>query len=289
MINFCKFQGFGNDYLVFAADDLALIESVENFAKEICDRHYGVGADGIAIWERVEDGDEADFSALIFNPDGSEAAFSGNGTRCAVATLYYQNIWTKENLRLLTKSGIKNYRLFKTESTGHYWFEAELGNPKFDSESIPMFFAQTRNSVVDYPLEIEGESVHITSVNVGNPVACIFVDDFEALDWRKIGAAIENRVTFPERTNVVFVRVLDRSNIEVRIWERGAGETLASGTCATGAAVATAFTEKTERKVTVLCPGGEMQVEWRESDDEMLLTGRSDFVFCGEWPDGTSK
>jgi diaminopimelate epimerase len=220
---------------------------------------------------------------LIFNPDGSEAAFSGNGTRCAVALLYYQKIWTNEDLRLLTKSGIKNYHLSKIESPGHYWFEAELGNPKFDSESIPMFFAQSRNSVIDYPLEIEGASVHLTAVNVGNPVACVFVNDFDELDWRKIGQAIETRSIFPEHTNVVFIKIFDRDNIELRIWERGAGETLASGTCATAAAIAAAFTGKTERKVTVCSQGGEMTVEWRESDDQMLLTGRADLVFCGEW------
>lgn len=282
MIEFCKFQGFGNDYLVFAAEDLKNVSSVPDFARRVCDRHFGVGADGIAVWEKSAD-EKADFDALIFNPDGSEAEFSGNGTRCAAAFLHYRKIWTEENLRLRTKSGLKNYRLTENRDGKTFWFEAELGNPKFDSDSIPMFFAESRSSVVDYPLEIEGESISLTAVNVGNPVACIFVEDFAAFDWRKIGAAVETRATFPERTNVVFVKILDREIIEVRIWERGAGETLASGTCAVAAAVASAFTEKTSRRVTVKSEGGKALVEWRESDDEMVLTGRADFVFCGQW------
>jgi diaminopimelate epimerase len=282
MISFCKFHGFGNDYIVLAAEDLAQGVSLEDLARRMCDRHRGVGADGIAVFEKSAD-ETADYAVRIFNPDGSEAGFSGNGTRCAVAYLYYNNLWNAETVRLSLSSGIKKYRLIEKESDGHYVFEAEIGNPKFDSESIPMLLALPRHDVVDFPLEIEGESVLTTAVNVGNPVACVFVDDFAALDWRKIGANIEHRATFPERTNVTFIKPIDRTNIEIRIWERGAGETSSSGTCSVAAAVVSAFTEKTERKVSVHAPGGTTEVEWRESDDEMLLTGRADLAFCGEW------
>lgn len=267
---------------MFAAEDLAQVESLGDFARRVCDRHRGVGADGIAVFETSAD-ETADFAVRIFNPDGSEAGFSGNGTRCAVAYLYYKDLWDAEDVRLSLPSGIKKYHLIEKESEGHYRFAAEIGNPKFDSESIPMRLALPRNDVVDFPLEIEGESVLITAVNVGNPVACVFVDDFDALDWRKIGAGVEHRATFPERTNVVFVKVVDQANVEVRIWERGAGETSSSGTCSVAAAVVGAFTEKTGRKVAVHAPGGITKVEWRESDDEMLLTGRVDLAFCGEW------
>jgi diaminopimelate epimerase len=287
MIKFCKFHGFGNDYLVFAAKDLANVGLLSDFVQRVCDRHRGVGADGIATFEKIAD--TADFAIRIFNPDGSEAGFSGNGTRCAVAHLFYNNLWQNDTVRLRLSSGVKKYRLIEKEtdsfSGGHYIFEAEIGHPKFDSESIPMQFAIPRNDVVDFPLEIAGESVSVTAVNVGNPVACVFVEDFDQLDWRKIGQTIENRPTFLERTNVVFIKVIDQNNLEIRIWERGAGETSSSGTCSVAAAVVSAFKDKTERKVSVHAPGGITEVLWRETDDEIVMTGRADLAFCGEWVD----
>lgn len=282
-IPFCKFHGFGNDYIVLNADDLRALDSLADFARRICDRHRGVGADGLAIYEKIADDDTADFRVRIINPDGSEAGFSGNGTRCAAAHLYYKNLRQTETVKLRLSSGVKKYELLETESAGHYVFKSEIGKPKFDSASIPMFLSRNRNDVIDFPLEIAGEQILITSVNVGNPVTCVFTNDFDQLDWRKIGAAIETRASFPERTNVVFVKVLDRDSIEIRIWERGAGETASSGTCSAAAAVACALTGKTDRQIAVLAPGGTTQVEWRAADDEMLLTGRADLAFCGEW------
>lgn len=281
-MQFCKFHGFGNDYLVLEAESLTQIKSLSDFARQICDRHYGVGADGIAIVGKLKSGG-ADFSVRIFNPDGSEAGFSGNGTRCAVAYLHYRKIWTEENLRLKTRSGVKNYRLLETIDAGHYWFEAELGKPKFDSDSIPLQSKENLETVVDFPIPVGEEEFKITAVNVGNPVACVFVDEFDRFDWREIGREIETHPLFPERTNAVFVKVLDKNNIELRIWERGAGETMASGTCSVGASLAACLRNETARKITVHSPGGQTNVVWRESDDEMLLTGRADFVFCGEW------
>lgn len=283
MVNFCKFEGFGNDYIVIAADELRAVDSAGEFAKKICDRNYGAGGDGIAVWKKLADG-TANFEVRIFNPDGSEAGFSGNGTRCAVAYLYYKNIWTDTSLKLSTPSGIKNYTLLEETAPGHYWFNAEIGQPKFASGEIPMALGSELESVTGLPLETSQGKIEITALNVGNPVCVIFVEDFSAGDWRALGAEIENHKVFPARTNVVFVKVLDTRNVEVRIWERGAGETSSSGTCSTAAAVAAAFTGKTEREVSVHAPGGTTEVTWRE-DNEMLLKGRADLVFCGEFPD----
>lgn len=286
MIKFCKFHGFGNDYLVFAWADLAQINSLGDFVREVCDRHRGVGADGVATFEKIKGDAEADFAVRIFNPDGGEAGFSGNGSRCAAAHLFYNNLWQKDTVNLRLSSGVKKYRLIKegSEATaGRYVFEAEIGHPRFDSASIPMQFAVARNDVVDFPFEIEGESVLVTAVNVGNPVACVFTKDFDALDWQTIGAAIETRQTFPERTNVVFIKVVDENNLEIRIWERGAGVTSSSGTCSVAAAAVCAFTGKTKRQVSVHALGGTTEVLWRESDDEIVMTGRAELAFCGEW------
>lgn len=288
-VKFCKFHGFGNDYIVIPREELNGVASIPDFAKSICHRHTGAGSDGIAVLDKLGSR-EADYFCEIVNPDGSIAGFSGNGTRCAVAWLYYKGVWTDKDLRLKTRSGVKNYRLMERTADGGYWFEAEIGRPKFAGADIPVHTEEPADSVIDetffinLPSKIEDRRSKITAstVNVGNPVACIFVDNFD-LDWRGIGRAMEVHEKFPERANIVFVRVMDEENIELRIWERGAGETSASGTCSSGAAVLSAFTGRTGRKVSVHSPGGVTEVLWRD-DDEMLLTGRADLAYCGEWP-----
>jgi diaminopimelate epimerase len=291
-INFCKFHGFGNDYIVFEAKDLKQLSSIEDFARKVCHRNTGIGGDGIAVLEKSEN-ETADYTCRIINPDGSEAGFSGNGTRCAVAYLYFKNLWREKTLKLETKSGIKNYQfLERAENT--FWFRAELGKPKFDlpDSQLKTFFQanKTQENLPSLLLAREGLIFNFFFVDVGNPVGCIFVQDFspfvtdsESFEWQFIGQRIESaKEMFPERTNVVFIKVIDRENIEIRIWERGAGETSSSGTCSIAAAVAAAFIGKTERKVSVHAEGGTTEAVWRE-DDEMLITGRADLTFCGEW------
>ncbi|MBV9216168.1 MAG: diaminopimelate epimerase [Acidobacteria bacterium] len=279
-IPFCKFHGFGNDYIVIERSSIRGWVTLPHLAIAICERNTGAGADGIAVLERL-DGEMADYSCEIVNPDGSFAGFSGNGTRCAVAYLHYKQIWEHETLRLKTRSGIKRYRLIEQRGEHEFWFEAEIGRPTFASSEIPVA-GPPRPHVLNESININGQTVRFSAVNVGNPVACVFVDSFD-LDWLAVGKAMESHSVFPERANIVFVHPIDRDSIEVRIWERGAGETSASGTCATGAAILSAFLLKTERHVKVISPGGETDVVWRE-DDEMILTGRADLAFCGEWP-----
>lgn len=280
LINFCKFHGFGNDYIVVEKDELKEITDINEFTKEICHRNTGVGGDGIALLEKL-DGSEADYSCRIINPDGSEAGFSGNGTRCAVAYLYYKNIWSDKNLRLKTKSGIKNYDFLERQGNA-FWYLAELGKPKFASDEIPFKSEVPLEQITNHELKLSDRTLPITAINVGNPVCVIFVEDFK-FNWRKVGDEIESHEQFPERTNVVFVKIQDRKNVEIRIWERGAGETSSSGTCSIAAAVTSAYTEKTDRKVSVHAEGGTTEAVWREEDDEMLITGRADLAFCGEW------
>lgn len=280
-IPFCKFQGFGNDYIVIEHESIPTELGLGSFARDICRRHEGAGADGIAVVARAAS-PNADFACEIVNPDGSVAGFSGNGTRCVVAYLHYKGLWLDDDLRLETRSGIKNYRLIERRGEREFWFEAEIGKPRFASEDVPVLVETRREHVVNESIAIDGKYYSFSAVNVGNPAACVFVESFD-LDWPSIGAEIETHGLFPERVNVVFVKIADRENIEIRIWERGAGETSASGTCASAAAVLSAFLLKAERSVNVHSPGGTTKVIWRD-DDEMVITGRADLAYCGTWP-----
>lgn len=280
-IKFTKFQGFGNDYIIFENWRLGEIGSFSDFARAVCNRHYGAGADGIVIVE-ADEGGEADFRLRIFNADGSEAGLSGNGTRCAAAYLHFKELWYVDELRLSTKSGVKLYRLVQAIAPGHYWFESELGEPRFDPPSIPFLVGESLEKVIDYPVKVNGLTLNITALQMGNPNCAVFVDDFAALDWRVVGKHLENHERFPDRTNVEFVKVIDPRTIELRLWERGVGETLSSGTCACAAVIASALKGLTDRRVKVIMEGGETEIEWRQ-DNEVVLTGRADVVYDGEW------
>ena len=280
-MRFTKLHGLGNDYLVLESEELADIADLSTFARRICNRHYGAGGDGIAIVARSET-DDADFSCRIFNPDGSEAGLSGNGTRCAVAYLYYNQLWSGEELRLSTRTGLKRY--FPREHIGllKFVFESELGEPKFDTESIPMITESPMEKVIGYPLKVVHETVVVTAMQMGNPNCCILVDDFSSLDWRRLGREIETHPQFPDRTNVVFIRVVNHNTIELRIWERGVGETTASGTCSCAGAVAAMVNDKVDREVRALMPGGEVKIKWRE-DSQVVITGSAEVVYTAEW------
>jgi diaminopimelate epimerase len=293
LMRFVKFHGYGNDYLVFEAAQLGTAfrrggferfapdEPFPAFVRGVCDRHFGAGSDGVAVVERLAEGGAADFRLRIFNPDGGEAAMSGNGSRCAASYLHFEGLWSAEELRFDTRAGVKLYTL--RGRAGSFRFEAEIGRPRFDSGSIPMKTPENLSEVKDFPLALpEGGSLKVTALQMCNPNCCVFVDDFETFDWRRAGRAIESHAAFPERTNVEFIRVLDRRNIEARVWERGAGETLSSGTGACAAAVASMIAGRTERRIKVSMPGGLLEVLWRD-DGEVLLTGEAEAVYRGEW------
>lgn len=280
-IPFCKFQGFGNDYIVIERDDIGHAVSLEHLAVEMCRRNTGIGSDGIAVLEKLGQG-EADYFCEIVNPDGSIAGFSGNGTRCAAAYLHYKELWTEKRLRLDTRSGVKTYDLIEKRGDSEFWYEAEIGKPRFASEEVPVLTETRRDAVVNEPIMVDGRHYSFSAVNVGNPVACVFVDNFN-FDWREVGRKMETHEKFPERVNVVFVKIDDRENIEIRIWERGAGETASSGTCSSGAAILSSFMLKTGRKMLVHSEGGTTDVLWRD-DNEIVIKGSANFSYCGEWP-----
>jgi diaminopimelate epimerase len=279
---FYKFQALGNDFLIVGESALrAVTVDFEAFSKKICDRHFGAGADGVELLLDEPRVAGADFEVRLFNADGGETPISGNGTRCVAAYLYLIGKWDRPEVRIATGAGVKILRPVDRGESGMV-FEAEMGAPRFASEEIPVITPARLDRVIRQELEFDGQKVEFTATSMGNPHCSVFVDDFETVDWRRLGSKIENHAAFPDRTNVEFVRVINPGEIEVRFWERGVGETLASGTGACGAALAAMINELTGRKVKVTTAAGELLVEWRD-DGLILQTGAARVVYRGEW------
>ncbi len=278
-MHFQKFQAVGNDFLIVRESDLQNGGSpMAATARRMCDRHRGPGADGLEVILDARPA-HADFSIRIFNADGSETPISGNGTRCAAAFLYFNDVWTESSVSIETGAGIKALRL-KKRSGANFVFETDMGHPQLSSQDIPILLPNPLARVVSQPLDIGIERVIFTACSMGNPHCTIFVEAFEEDSWHSLGAEIESHPAFPLRTNVEFVRVLDRDRIEVRFWERGVGPTLSSGTGSSAAAVACILNEKTERRVVVLTEGGELLVEWSEGRG-VVQTGEVTAVYRG--------
>jgi diaminopimelate epimerase len=293
-MRFVKFQGYGNDYLVFEAAELKGVglssgferlgagEPFPEFVRRICDRHFGAGSDGVAVVEPLGGGEEGDFRLRIFNPDGGEAAMSGNGSRCAAAYLHYAGLWSAEELRFSTRAGVKRYRLRERMNEGAFRFEAEIGRPRFDSASIPMLTGEPLAEVREYTLALTGgETVQVTALQMCNPNCCAFVGNLDEVDWRRLGRTIESHPAFPERTNVEFIRILDRGHIEARVWERGAGETLSCGTGACAAAAVAISRNLLSSPVAIKTRGGTLTIAWSGGDNAVTMKGPAATVFEG--------
>ena len=272
MISASKYHSYGNDFLIVASEQVSQGQR-SDFARAICDPHFGVGADGCIFLDRRPEGR---FSLRILNRDGSEAGMSGNGCRCAASFLHHHRWETQESLSLETISGHKICRLLAQENL--VWrYTTSLGEPSFSPEAIP-YTEGNLSTVLDHPLQVDGEIVSITALSVGNPQCVVFVPTLPGPDeFERLGPALETHSAFPERTNVSFVRVESRHRLKVRIWERGVGPTHSSGTGCSGAAVAAIRTARAESPVEVDTGTGSQQVEWSEGG-EILLTGDSEFV-----------
>jgi len=280
-MQFHKFQASGNDFLVVEESHLPADSSLDLMAERLCDRHYGAGADGLLVLSSLEGHSEASFHMRVFNADGTEAEMSGNGIRCAAAYLFYTGQWTESEVNIATKSGIKHLRWLREQDRTIY-FEVEMGQPKLASDEIPMSLEPPLPRVVKHPLRVGEEVFHITACSMGNPHCCLIMRDIDLIDFTDVGARIENHSIFPERTNVEFVKVIDRNRLRVLFWERGVGETLSSGTGTCAAAVAAILNGLVNRKVQALTRAGELSVHWRD-DDAVVLVGPVELVYRGEW------
>lgn len=272
MIPFVKTQALGNDFL--------LVEQAANIpadypelARKICDRYFGVGADGLILWQRVGD----IFPIRIFNRDGSEAECSGNGLRCVAAYLIESGRWPENEIRLETVSGM--YTLHRMDRQ----YAADMGEPKLKPGDIP-FITPAKNAerIVNYPLAADAHLFAITACSTGNPHCSLFVDELDDSYIEKVGPMLERHAAFPHRTNVEFIHVLNHREIEVAFWERGVGRTHASGTGSCGATVASILNGHTGRQVTVHTKAGKLVVEWPEGG-RVKLTSTANIVAEGNY------
>lgn len=274
-MRFAKAHGIGNDFVL--VEDALAPRDLSSFAKRICDRHLGVGADGVLLYAPAEGG----VRLRLLNPDGGEVELSGNGVRCLAAWACRLGMVSRRHT-VFTVSGPRPVEVENTPS-GSYRVVTGLGPAILRSDLIPMALSPAREPVVDEPLAVNGETVRVTVTSLGNPHCAVFLDQVadDALVAR-LGPALERHPVFPLRTNVEFVTVLSRQEIRVRFWERGVGPTLASGTGSASAFVAAVLKGLVDRRVHAVCDGGTLEIEWPEGG-EVRQTGEVEVLFEGDW------
>lgn len=274
LVEFTKMQGLGNDFVLLDGlryRGLFSEDKLPDLAKRLCDRRFGIGADQLLL---LLPSQIADFRMDIYNADGSRVEMCGNGIRCLANYIWTKGYSDREVLEVETLAGIK-----RPKKKGAL-VEVDMGEPIFEPQLIPVEIKQNP-PIIDYPLEIDGVTLKITCVSMGNPHAVVFLqEDLNQFDVAKFGQMIENHTTFPKRTNVEFVNPIDKGRIKMRVWERGAGETLACGTGASASAVASGLKGLTNRLVDVELPGGILQIHWAE-DNHVYMTGPAEEVFEG--------
>jgi diaminopimelate epimerase len=277
-MKFTKVHSLGNDFLVIDQEPGGEPSDISEFARRICDRHTGVGADGLLLISII-DRARGQVKFRIFNSDGSEAEISGNGLRCAAACLFYQEKIDPKQIVFLTTAGDRQCDLIARQNT-LFQIKIDMGIPRLSSLDIPFDDGSYHEKIIDYPLSINQKIYPITVVSLGNPHCSVFVERFPArIEWHQIGREIESHPFFPNRTNIEFIRVLNRRAIEVLFWERGVGETLSSGSGSCAAAVASILKNLTEKTVKVRTSMGEMVVEWEK--DKVFQASPAEIVFEG--------
>ncbi len=278
-MKFTKMQGLGNDYVYVNCLKEKIADPPE-LARKISDRHFGVGSDGLIM---ICPSDKADFEMKMYNADGSRAEMCGNGIRCVAKYVYDYGLTDKTRISVDTLAGIK-YLDLTVENGKVSQVKVDMGRPILEPEKIPVQAEGDR--VVNEPLLVDGKEYRMTCVSMGNPHAVIFVDqDVKELPLEQIGPAFENHERFPKRINTEFARVLDRRTVEMRVWERGSGETLACGTGTCATAVACILNGLTDDEMTVHLLGGDLYIKWDREKDTVYMTGPAETVFEGEWPE----
>lgn len=275
-MKFTKMHGIGNDY-VYVNCFRETVEDPCSVAKFVSDRHFGIGSDGLIL---IRPSDVADCEMDMYNADGSQGAMCGNGIRCVAKYVYDYGIVDKKEIAVATKSGIKKLKLTVGDDNKVQLVRVNMGKPELVAANIPVI-ADTEK-VIDAPITVDGAEYHMTAVSMGNPHAVVCVDDVDSFALETIGPKFENNSCFPDRVNTEFIKVLDRQNVQMRVWERGSGETWACGTGACAVAVACILNGYTDREVTVHLRGGDLTILWDEDSQDVYMTGPATTVFDGE-------
>ena len=271
---FTKMHGLGNDYVCINCFR-ERVEDPPGFARALCDRHYGIGADGLIL---ICPSKVSDFKMEIYNSDGSVAGMCGNGIRCLGKYVYDYRLTGKETLSIETKSGIRNMHLHIQDGKA-CGAMVDMGVPRLNAHSIPIL--SEKDLVINDPIEVQKKNYRMTGISMGNPHAVIFSEEINGISLEETGRELEFHPRFPERANIEFCHVTARDRMEIRVWERGVGETLACGTGACAAVVASVLNDLTDEEVIVKLLGGELSVRWDRKGNHVFLEGPAVKVFDG--------
>lgn len=274
-MKFTKMQGIGNDY-VYVNCFKEKVENPSEMAIKVSDRHFGIGSDGLIL---IKPSEKADFEMEMYNADGSQGAMCGNGIRCVAKYVYDYGLTDKTSIRVYTKSGVKHLEL-SVENGKVKEVRVNMGAPVLTAEKIPMIYP--KEQVIREPLNVNQNVYEVTAVSMGNPHVVVYMDSVKDLDIESVGPYFEKHRAFPESVNTEFVRVIDHNTVEMRVWERGSGETLACGTGACAVAVACVLNGYTQEHVTVRLLGGDLKIFWDREENLVYMTGPAEVVFDGE-------
>ena len=275
-MKFTKMHGCGNDY-IYVNGAVETVPDKANAARLLSDRHFGIGSDGLIF---INPSESADFEMEMYNADGSLGNMCGNGIRCVAKYVYDKGLTDKTEIRIATASGIKTLKLILGSDGKAAGATVNMGEPILRPDLIPSRFEGER--AVNIPITVLGEEYRVTAVSMGNPHCVTFVDSVKDLPLSETGPAFETHECFPNRTNTEFIRVIDQKTLEMRVWERGSGETLACGTGACAVLVAARLNGYTENEARVILKGGELSIKWDENENQVYLTGPAETVFEGE-------
>jgi diaminopimelate epimerase len=277
-MKFTKMHGIGNDYVYVSTFDQQAPADPSALAVKISDRHFGIGSDGLIL---ISPSECADASMRMFNADGSESEMCGNGVRCVAKYVYDRGIARKPRVRIETGRGVLTLDI-EAEDDRARRVKVDMGAPILQGSDIPTTLRG--DPPIEVPVTVNGHSLKVTAVSMGNPHAVVFVDDVVSYPVESVGAALERHPSFPRRVNAHFVQVIAPDEVRMRTWERGSGITLACGTGACGVCVAGVLAGKTGRKILAHLPGGDLTLEWPADDGSVFMTGPATEVFTGEWP-----
>lgn len=285
-MKFTKMHGCGNDYIyINGAREKIEQEKKGELVRKLSDRHFGIGGDGVIFIHPITDEmqkaleQQVDFEMEMFNADGTRAEMCGNGIRCVAKYVYDKGLTDKTSISIISCGKVKHLELTvkdgKTRSV-----RVNMGAPVLRSSDIPVI--SDKEECIDEEIAVNGEKYKMTCVSMGNPHAVVFMEEIANLDLEKIGPLFENHNCFPNRTNTEFVKILDRNTVEMRVWERGTGETLACGTGACAVVTACILNGLTAEEVTVKLLGGELNIRWDRENNQIFMTGPAETVFDGE-------